>query len=307
MKSVFVIGVTGFIGRYVAHHFSQKGWKVLGLGTRPPENAPQQDLAGYYQLTLPSNDLGSLIKRIQPQVCVHCAGRASVANSLDNPWADFQAHVEITFNVLNAMRLEAPRCRVISLSSAAVYGNPASLPIREDHNLRPVSPYGFHKLMAEKLCAEFSEIYGVPTTMVRIFSAYGTGLRRQVIYDLCYQALTEPVLRLHGTGAESRDFINIRDVAQGIYLLAERAPCQAEAYNLASGRETTIKELAELVAALSGHNLAIDFDRQNPKGNPLNWQADISRIAQLGFVPTIALEKGVKAYADWCRIEVLGQ
>ena len=307
MKSVFVIGVTGFIGRHVAHHFAKKGWKVLGLGTRPPENAPQPDLAGYYQLTLPSNDLSALIKLIQPQVCVHCAGRSSVANSLDNPWADFQAHVEITFNVLNAMRLEAPGCRVISLSSAAVYGNPASLPIREDHNLRPVSPYGFHKLIGENLFAEFSEIYGVPTTIVRIFSAYGTGLRRQVIYDLCYQALTEPVLRLHGTGAESRDFINIRDVAKGIYLLAERAPCQAEAYNLASGRETTIKELAELVAALSGRNQAIDFDRLNPQGNPLNWQADISRIAQLGFVPTIALEKGVKAYADWCRIEVLGQ
>lgn len=307
MKSVFVIGVTGFIGRYVAHHFSQKGWKVLGLGTRPPENAPQQDLAGYYQLTLPSNDLAPLIKLMQPHVCVHCAGRASVANSLDDPLADFQAHVDITFNVLNAIRLEAPTCRVIFLSSAAVYGNPASLPIREDHNLRPVSPYGFHKLIGENLCAEFSGIYGLPTAIVRVFSAFGAGLRRQVIYDMCCKALTEPVLRLHGTGAESRDFINIRDVAQGIHLLAERAPCQAEAYNLASGRETTIKELAEMVVGLGGRDLTIDFDKRNPQGNPLNWQADISRMAQLGFVPTIPLEKGVKAYADWCRIEILGQ
>jgi UDP-glucose 4-epimerase len=306
MKSVFVIGVTGFIGRYVAHRFAQKGWKVLGLGTRPPENAPQQDLTGYYQLILPSDDLNGLVQLIQPQMCIHCAGRASVANSLNDPLADFKAQVEITFNVLNAMRLGAPRCRLIYLSSAAVYGNPESLPIMEDHPLRPVSPYGFHKLIGEKLCAEFSEIYGVPTAIVRIFSAYGTGLRRQVIADLCYKALTEPVLRLHGTGSESRDFINVRDVAQGIYLLAEGAPCQAEAYNLASGRETTIKELAELVVALSGRKIAIDFDRQNPKGNPLNWQADISRMSQLEFVPTITLEKGLKAYADWCRIEVLG-
>jgi UDP-glucose 4-epimerase len=306
MKSVFIIGVTGFIGRYVARCFSQKGWKVAGLGTRPPENAPQQDLSGYYQLILPSTDLNGLVKLIQPQVCIHCAGRASVANSLNDPLTDFEAQVEITFNVLNAMRLEGPRCRVIFLSSAAVYGNPESLPIREDHTLRPISPYGFHKLIGEKLCAEFSEIYGVPTALVRVFSAYGAGLRRQVIFDMCYKALTEPVLRLHGTGAESRDFINVRDVAQGIYLLAERAPCEAEAYNLASGKETTIKELAELAVALSGRNIAIDFDRQNPKGNPLNWQAEIGRIAQLGFVPAIALEKGVKAFADWCRIEVLG-
>jgi len=306
MKSVLVTGVSGFIGRYVAHYFFQQGWKVLGLDARTPENAPQQDLAGYYQITLPSNDLSSLLKQVQPRVCVHCAGRASVANSLANPLADFQAHVEMTFNVLNAMRLEAPRCRVIFLSSAAVYGDPESLPISEDQPLRPVSPYGFHKLMGEKLCAEFSEIYGVPTGIVRIFSAYGTGLRRQVIADLCYKSLTEPVLRLHGTGAESRDFINVRDVAHGIYLLAERAPCTAEAYNLASGKETTIQELAELVVACSGRNIAIEFDGQNPKGNPLNWQADMSRMSRLGFVPTIALNKGVKAYADWCRIEVLG-
>jgi UDP-glucose 4-epimerase len=261
---------------------------------------------GYHNLNLPSDDLIPLLQRVEPQVCVHCAGRASVANSLDNPAADFTAHVEITFNVLNAMRLAAPRCRVIFLSSAAVYGNPESLPIREDHDLRPVSPYGYHKLMAEKICAEFSGIYGVSTSIARIFSAYGTGLRRQVIYDLCYKALMEPVLRLRGTGAESRDFINVRDVAQGIYLLAEGAPGAGETYNLASGQETTIRELAEMVVSLSGRNVAIDFDGHNPLGNPLNWRADISRMAQLGFVPTIPLDQGVKAYADWCRIEVLG-
>ena len=186
MRLVLVIGVSGFIGRYVAHHFSQQGWKVLGLDTRPPENAPQQDLSGYHQVILPSDDLKGLVKLLHPDVCIHCAGRASVANSLEDPLADFQAHVEVTFNLLNAMRLEAPRCRVIFLSSAAVYGNPASLPIGEDHDLRPVSPYGFHKLMGEKLCAEFSEVYGVPTAIARIFSAYGAGLRRQVIADLCY-------------------------------------------------------------------------------------------------------------------------
>lgn len=306
MKSVLVIGVAGFIGRAVAHLFSQNGWKVLGLDARPPEHAPQPDLAGYYNVNLPANDLSSLLQRIEPHVCVHCAGRASVANSLDDPAADFAAHVEVTFNVLNAMRVAAPGCRVIFLSSAAVYGNPASLPIREDHDLRPVSPYGFHKLMGEKLCAEFSEIYGVPTAVARIFSAYGTGLRRQVIYDLCYRALTEPVLRLRGTGAESRDFINCRDVAHGLYVLAERAPCQGEVYNLASGQETTIRELAEMVVALSGRNLAIDFDGHNPPGNPLNWRADISRLAHLGFVPTIPLDQGVKAYADWCQIELIG-
>jgi UDP-glucose 4-epimerase len=307
MKTVLITGVTGFIGRQVAHQFATQGWGVVGMGTRPPENAPRQDLRHYYQLVLPSEHLDAIIKQTNPQVCIHCAGRASVGLSFDDPAADFNTGVELTFGLLNALRLQARSCRTIFLSSAAVYGNPKILPIQENHETRPISPYGFHKLICEELLREFNQVYGLPTVAVRIFSAYGVGLRRQVLWDLCQKAFTQPALLLRGTGNESRDFIHGRDVARAIYLLAERAPCEGEVFNLASGIETRIKELVELIVAQIGKEITVAFDGNNPLGNPLNWQADISRLAALGYTPVTSLEDGVKIYTDWCRMEVLGQ
>jgi len=306
MKTVLVTGVTGFIGRYVARQFSEAGWSVVGLGTRPPENAPRQDLTDYKQLVLPSPELTGIVRKLQPQVCIHCAGRASVDLSRTDPAADFSASVAVTFNVLDALRLHAPECRLIYLSSAAVYGNPERLPIQETQSFNPISPYGFHKLMSEQLCTEFFKIYNLPTAIARIFSAYGPGLRRQVLWDICQKALTQPALKLLGTGDESRDFIHGRDVAKAIYLLAEKAPCQAEVYNLANGVETTIRELAELVLDKIGQPIPLEFDGSIRVGNPVNWQADINRLSQLGFVPEVPLERGINIYAQWCRAEILG-
>ncbi|MBE9126891.1 MULTISPECIES: NAD-dependent epimerase/dehydratase family protein [unclassified Coleofasciculus] len=307
MKSALILGVTGFIGRYISRHFFEAGWLVVGVGTRPPENAPSQYLITYQQMVLPSTELVELIKDIQPQVCIHCVGRASVGLSVTEPAEDFQASVTITFHLLNTLRLYAPQCRLIYLSSAAVYGNPEILPIKENHKLNPISPYGFHKLMCEQLCIEFFKIYGLPTAVVRIFSAYGPGLRRQVLWDICQKALTQTVLKLQGTGNESRDFIHVRDVAKAIYTLAEKAPCKADVYNLASSVETTIRELAELILVQLECKVSLEFDGKVPLGNPSNWRADMTSFTQFGVTfPEVSLERGVNVYVQWCRAEIIG-
>ena len=306
MKTVLITGVTGFIGRYVARQFAEAGWQVAGLGTRPAENAPMQSLFLYEQLVLPSDALAELVQKVQPDVCIHCAARASVNLSVTEPQRDFSASVDVAFNLANTLRLYAPQCRLIYLSSAAVYGNPQTLPISESQTPQPISPYGFHRLMSEQICAEFFRIYGLPTSIVRIFSAYGPGLRRQVLWDMCHKALTQPILKLQGTGTESRDFIHVRDIAKALYLLAEQAPCQAEVYNLASGVETTIKELAGLVLAHIERKILIDFDGVIRAGDPLNWKANVTNLTQLGFMPEVSLQRGISVYAQWCRAEVMG-
>lgn len=306
LKTVLVTGVTGFIGRYVARQFSEEGWKVVGLGTRPAENAPMQYLSFYQPLLLPSDALADLVQQTQPDVCIHCAARASVGLSVTEPDQDFKASVDVTFNIVDTLRLYAPQCRLIYVSSAAVYGNPKTLPISESQKPQPISPYGFHRLMSEQICAEFFQIYGLPTSIVRIFSAYGPGLRRQVLWDMCYKALTQPILKLQGTGHESRDFIHVRDIAKALYVLAEQAPCQAEVYNLASGVETTIKELADMVLTHTERKIPIEFDGIIRAGDPLNWKADVSSLTQIGFTPEVNLQRGISVYAQWCRAEVMG-
>lgn len=305
-KSVLITGVAGFIGRYVARYFSEQGWSVIGVDNSTPENAPLANLSAYHRLQLPDATINSVLKDNLPQVCIHCAGRASVGLSMTEPAADFYSNTMVTFELLNALRLNAPECRFIFLSSAAVYGNPESLPVSEKQLYAPLSPYGFHKLQSEQLCLEFTKVYNLPTASLRIFSAYGPGLRRQVLWDICHKAISQSSLILQGTGKESRDFIHALDIAKALNVVAESAPMQGEAYNLGTGREVCIEELAHLILDALELDYPVQFDGAAPVGTPLNWQADVSKLKNLGFTPSVPLERGVKTFANWCRAELIG-
>jgi len=302
-STVFITGVGGFLGRYVAGHFAREGWRVLGTDDLPPENVRLGQIT-YRRMTLPNAALRDWWSESPPDVLVHCAGRASVGLSLDDPLADYRSNAVMVFELLETLHEVAPRCRFLLLSSAAVYGNPASLPVTEESSVAPLSPYGFHKRQAELICEEFSRVYSLRTACVRIFSAYGPGLRRQVVWDICEKALRDVSLVLQGSGHESRDFIHAADVAAALHLLATAAPCHGEVYNLASGRETTIAELAGRIIEALGRASVLEFDQRPTPGNPLNWRADINKIGRLGFAPSISLEQGVKAVAAWCSAEL---
>jgi UDP-glucose 4-epimerase len=305
-QTVLITGVGGFIGRYVARHFTEQGWSVIGTDNSPPENAPLANLNAYHQLRLPAPSLANLLHEYAPQVCIHCAGRASVGLSVADPTADFYSNTLLTLEMLDALRVHASKCRFIFLSSAAVYGNPQSLPISEEQPTQPLSPYGFHKLQGEQLCLEFSKIYGMSTASVRIFSAYGPGLRRQVMWDICQKAILQNSVDLQGTGQESRDFIHALDIAKALLLIATKAPMHGEVYNLATGEEVTIEVLASKILTSLEYRNPPHFDGIVPVGNPLNWQADITRLQALGFSPTVPLDLGLKTFTNWCRAELVG-
>lgn len=304
MSTVLITGVAGFLGRYVAREFARHGWRVAGVDDVPAENAQLSPGAIYRRMKLPHAGLAEMLRAEAPAACVHCAGRASVPLSMEDPAADFRDNTILTFELLDALRQHAPSCRFLLLSSAAVYGNPAQLPVTENQHVAPLSPYGFHKRQCELLCQEFSRIYGVPTLSVRIFSAYGPGLRRQVIWDICERILSTSSLQLRGTGRESRDFIHAADIARALHLLVEKAPAQGEIYNLATGREVTIAELAGLIGAMLDSRATPHFDGVSRPGDPLNWRAEIGRIRALGFEPTIPFEQGLRGVATWCAAEL---
>jgi UDP-glucose 4-epimerase len=306
MKTVVITGVAGFLGGHVARHFAQNGWSVVGVDVVAPENARIGTQCRYVQLSLPSPELSELLKEIQPHTCVHCAGRASVGLSIEDPAADFRGNTVLTFELLDALRRTAPHCRFLLLSSAAVYGNPQRLPVGEDQPVAPLSPYGFHKRQAELLVQEFAKVYGQPGLSVRIFSAYGPGLRRQVIWDICERILSTGALTLGGTGEETRDFVHAADVAGALALLADRAPAEGEIYNLATGRETSIAELADMLATALKRKVRATFDGRSRPGDPRNWRADVSKLRALGFQPALSLEDGLAQIAQWASAELAG-
>jgi UDP-glucose 4-epimerase len=302
-RTVLITGAAGFIGRHVVRHFAGLGYKIAGVDCVPEENAGLND-GKYFQMSLPDGKFGVLLESCSPVLCVHCAGRASVALSVSDPGADFDAGPIVTFELLNAIRLHAPNSKVVFLSSAAVYGNPETLPVTEMHAPRPVSPYGFHKLQSEIICREFAGVYGLKTASVRIFSAYGPGLRRQVVWDVCRKALSPGRMKLQGNGTESRDFIHVEDIARAIKQVADSADMRGEVYNVGSGFETPIAALVKLILKSLNVDRACEFDGQIPPGTPLNWCADNSRLQALGFKPSVPLEDGLSSFAAWCKAEI---
>lgn len=303
-KKILITGVGGFIGRQLARYFSQQGHIVCGLDRIHAENAPLSSLADYVQMELPSPGFGQFLQRWQPDAVLHSAGRASVPGAMEDPRSDYNDGPTLTFSLLDSIRDQRPDCAFVLLSSAAVYGDPESIPVDENAPARPISAYGFHKWQSEIICQEYAALWGMRTCSARIFSAYGPGLRRQVMWDITYKALTQPEIRLQGTGRESRDFIHTQDIAQGLDTIVKNASMQGEVYNLASGLETTIAELAATITGQLQTQAEIVFSGLLPTGTPKNWKADIGKISVLGYSPQVPLEKGVHAFVEWARREI---
>lgn len=298
MTTVLITGAAGFIGSHLTKYLLQTGYDVTGIDISTPADARGQN---FYTLDLQTSQAGEIIGKLRPDFCIHCAGPASVANSLAFPENDFRLAVLPTFNILNAVKEQYQACRFIYLSSAAVYGNPSRLPVSEDAPLQPISPYGFHKLHAENLCREFFQLYQLPISIVRIFSAYGPGLQKQLLWDLCRKAQQGGVVELHGTGLETRDFVHIYDVAQAVRLIMEGQQDGFQTYNVANGKQTKISDLASELLAHFPDVTGLSFNGQSRAGDPLYWVADISRINSLGYKQQTDLKEGVSTYVKWFR------
>lgn len=304
MNSVLVTGAGGFLGRAVGRRFASEHWSVFGLGATVDATMRWN---AFHHMTLPDVRFADVLKTLRPDVLVHCAGRASVPESFGDPRGDFDSSPLVLFEVLDQVRRLSPQTRVIFLSSAAVYGNPCSLPIDENHVCAPMSPYGFHKRMCEQLCEEFTRCFDVATASARIFSAYGPGLRRQVVWDVCEKALRDPEVLLQGTGEESRDFIHVDDAAAALYLLATRGECDGGAYNLASGDETRIADLASEIVATVAPGKTVRFSGRAAQGMPQRWRADITRLRGIGFQPACAFRTGLGETLAHHQREIAGR
>lgn len=293
---ILVIGSKGFIGSHAIAFFKNKNHNVIGCDV-----VTDYDNADYIQIDATNSDYHFIFENNQFDVCINCSGAASVPLSIQFPLKDFNLNTLNVFKILDAIRTTQPNCKFINLSSAAVYGNPESLPITEDFKLKPLSPYGIHKMQAEQICKEFYDYYSIATCSLRIFSAYGNGLRKQLLWDLFKKFNTGENIELFGTGHETRDFIHVDDVINAIYCVIKNGTFTGNQINLANGEEYTIKFIADLFKNNLNSEATITFNNQVKAGDPLNWKADISKIQAMGYKPTMTLESGVKNYIHWAK------
>lgn len=291
---ILIIGSKGFIGQHAMDYFEGKNFDVIGCDVVTDYNTKN-----YVQIDATNSDYRSLFEQHAFDFCINCSGAASVPLSLENPLRDFTLNTLNVFKILETIRNVRPACKFVNLSSAAVYGNPVSLPISEKAALQPLSPYGIHKLQAEQIVKEFYDYYGIATCSLRIFSAYGNGLRKQLLWDIYQKFCKSDTIELFGTGQESRDFIHVDDIVHALEVVMTGAHFCGENINVANGEEYTISEVAALFRENFPAAKIIQFNNQVKQGDPTNWRADISLLKSLGYSRKVSLEEGIARYIAW--------
>ncbi len=293
MQSILIIGSSGFIGGELVRYFYDCGWTVHGCDLRAGDQ-----MNNFHLIRQFDEDLRTLFQQVRFDYCVNAGGNGLVSKSVEDPVFDFNANVRDTAILLNAIRQHSPLTKLLHLSSAAVYGNPHNLPIRETDTSHPVSPYGWHKRLSELLCQEFAVLHDIHVVIARPFSVYGPTLRKQLFWDAYQQyAGGKPDIELWGTGHETRDFIHIQDFARAAQLLLEQGDMKAGIYNLSSGIETSIADALTAFTRALQPSPRCRFNGQTRAGDPLHWRADLSKINALGFSPSISFQEGIAEVA----------
>jgi UDP-glucose 4-epimerase len=291
---ILIIGARGFIGSH-AYHFFSKDHQVWGADVLTSGDT------NFFLLNRLNTDFNEIFKTEQFDLCLNASGNGSVPVSINNPLLDFELNVNNTIKILDAIRINNPQCKYIHLSSAAVYGNPVSLPVTENMALKPLSPYGWHKLYAEQICKEYFSLYNTASIMLRIFSVYGENLKKQLFWDIYQKTLQSKNIELFGTGNETRDFIYIQDLMQAINCIIDKGMFNGGAINVSSGIETTIKDAAEIFCTSLNKETTVTFNKITKPGDPLNWKADISLLTNLGFKNNTSIETGLKSTGKWLK------
>lgn len=296
---VLITGASGFIGSHLVKRFQDRNDNVFACARTSGHGILTVDLES-------PEATFELLDECRPELVIHCVGNANVGSSFEDPMGDLQSSAGVLESLLSQMvKAGLTDSRFLFLSSAAVYGNPVSLPIRDDAVLAPLSPYAVHKHMCELSCDYYRRRNGMDIRIARIFSAYGPGLRKQLFWDMAQKYQATGRLEMFGTGHESRDFIYIDDLVRALELISFADPSDNAIYNVASGKEETIRAAAEAFAKAVGRSSNIvSFNGVTRKGDPINWLADISRIKDLGFKPKHTIDSGIVEYAGWASAEL---
>jgi UDP-glucose 4-epimerase len=310
MATVFVTGAHGFIGKHLARELAARSHRVAGLGHGiwPEHEALAWGVGHWLNGDITPGNLQRLLKTCgAPDAVFHLAGGSSVGAAVAQPREDFFRTVASTAELLDWLRSEAPACAVVAISSAAVYGAGHDGPIAETAVLNPFSPYGHHKRMMEELCCSHAASYGQRCAVARLFSVYGPGLKKQLLWDIGMRlARGEAELTLGGCGDELRDWTDVRDVVRALAGLPAAASAEVPVLNVGSGQGTSVREIAQRMTALwsaaAGRPPArVVFNGHSRPGDPFSLVADAARLRATGFGWQIPLQQGLADVVTWLR------
>lgn len=305
-KKVCVTGGAGFIGSYLVDRLVSEGCEVTVIDNLQGGNlnnlAKSQPAIHFNKSDVRDYDsLKNTMKGID--LVFHLAANANVPYSVECPEYDFETNIIGTYNILRSC-LHNSIGKLVYASSAAIYGNPKYVPMDENHPLDPVSPYGASKLAGEKLAFAYSHVYNLQVVSMRISNTYGPRQPRYVMYDLFNKLKANPhQMEVLGTGEQLRDYCYIEDTINAFILAAEHDKAIGGAFNIASGKATSIKEVVTIILkALNLENTTkVTYTGQSWKGDIDKLLADNHKLSSLGFKPEIDLYEGIIRMREWLQ------
>jgi len=299
IMKVLVTGGAGFIGKHLVKSLLEKGYLVTIFDNF--SNSTKDSLSSLVDMGAKVIQ-GDITKPLEvldavkdQDVMIHLAAKISVSESVINPSETFRVNVDGTRNVLAACKKNNVK-KLIAASSAAVYGEGTQdVKLTEESETNPISPYGESKMQMEQEIRDFASKYDVNCIILRFFNIYGVGQSDEyagVITKFIKKILANKSLEIFGNGEQTRDFVSIKDVINSIHnaILCNKSGT----YNIASGKATTIKNLAEQMISLYEKKLDIQYTTAK-KGGIKYSQADISLARNsLRYSPKVKLEEVVR-------------
>lgn len=296
---IFVTGGAGFIGSHVVssllkfhditifENFSNSSKKNLNFNSQNIPNIIEGDLSDFKLL---KNSLSDF------DLVIHLAAKIDISESLKHPEISNKVNVQGTINLLKAC-VESNVSNFIGASSAAIYGNPHTIPVTEETIPNPVSPYGADKLAMEFYIRAFANAFNMNSISLRFFNVYGKGQSNEyagVITKFMEKLSQNKPLVIFGDGQNTRDYIYIDDLVKGVMdSISNIQGKKGETYNLASGTSVSVNELAKKMIQISKKEVEIIHDSPR-EGDLLFSQASISKAKkELGFLPNFELESGL--------------
>lgn len=308
MNRVLITGGAGFIGSSIAMQLWSSGVEVVVLDNL--SSGYRINLDGMKGVRLVEMDVRhAAMEPLMEDVdtVFHLAASVGNKRSIDDPITDAEVNVIGTLRVLEAARKARVR-KVVMSSSAGIFGELKTLPISESHPVEPDSPYGASKLCAEKECLAYGKLYDIEVVCLRYFNVYGPRQRfdayGNAIPIFVFQMLRGEPITVFGDGEQTRDFVNVSDVAQA-NIKSALAKGVSGAFNIGSGTRISINALLDILGEASGIRPVVRHGAPRP-GDVRDSLADITAARNaFGFNPSVELTDGLTEYVGWVQKELL--
>ena len=291
MKAL-ITGSRGFVGGYLRRELEQHGYSVIGLDLAADDQTLAADLCSAQQMR-------DVLKQTQPDVIFHLAGQANVALSWQIPQKTFELNVLGMINLLEAVRLEQPKAKIVGIGSSDQYGNlgEAGQNVTEETMLRPQTPYAVSKKAQEEIALVYSRVYGMSVCMTRSFNHAGAGQKRGfMIPDFASGIAAVEQRRAEylsvGNLSAKRDFTHVRDVVRAYRLIAERGR-SGEVYNIGSQIVYSAQEILDRLCAMANREIPVRQDpaKMRPSDTPVIC-CDHSKLTRdTGWMPEISMDE----------------